>query len=292
MNPKITQYLETLDRSANTVKSYRNACTAFTNVTDGELTMDNFVVFLRSIKHLSPATKNQYKTAVIKLYEYHKAADPFELRSIAKHYIRSAKTPLPIFDRDAIEKVISYCDGLRKDLIDLRDRAFILTLSDTGLRLSEACSLKRGDVDWREQRAFIVGKGAKPAKVMFSNRSTEALKLYLSERANVEPDSRKPLASQPLFARHDISASKTVKPIKPSGMWKAIKSRFREAGVEDGVIRIHDFRHYFVTVVYMAEKNIKLAQELARHESIMTTNRYAHMLDDAEEKYDQIFNKR
>jgi integrase/recombinase XerD len=100
------------------------------------------------------------------------------------------------------------------------------------------------------------------------------------------------LGSQPLFARHDIRASKRIRPITPGGMWKAIKSRIEEAGIERNAVRIHDLRHYFVTMTYLAKQDLKLSQVLARHESIATTNRYAHFASEADVAYDEIFNKK
>jgi len=61
----------------------------------------------------------------------------------------------------------------------LRDRAFIITLADTGLRVHEICELRRGDVDWNAGRAIIIGKGNKEAVIRFSARSMRALKDYL-----------------------------------------------------------------------------------------------------------------
>jgi integrase len=126
------------------------------------------------------------------------------------------------------------------------------------------------------------------------------LKAYLHARADVEPNSRTPLGSQPLFARHDIRASKKIRPITAGGMWKAIKGapkqriigRIEEAGVERNAVRIHDFRHYFVTMTYLAKGDLKMSQVLARHESIATTNRYAHFNTEVAKAYDEIFNKR
>ena len=96
--------------------------------------------------------------------------------------------------------------------------------------------------------------------VRFSNRCTQALKDYLYARSNIDPNSRIPLASQPLFARHDIRASKKIRPITSGGMWKAIKGRMSEADVDPHLVRIHDFRHYFVTMTYLAKGNLKLSQ--------------------------------
>ena len=95
----------------------------------------------------------------------------------------------------------------------MRDCAFLLTLADTGLRVHEACNLRRGDIDWNEGRAVIIGKGDKQAVVRFSTRSLTALKSYLSSRAAQDGRSGHPLASLPLFARHDKGAGKKVKPI-------------------------------------------------------------------------------
>jgi site-specific recombinase XerD len=310
MDTKIKAFLETLDRSPQTIFAYRNALKMFVGVVgeDAELNLSTYTKFLISIKSKAPATKRVYTTAVRKFYAFYKAWNPDELKEATEHYTRTQGKRIVNFNREAVEKVIAYCVSLngesasspREALEALRDRAFVLTLVDTGLRISEACALKRGDIDWLEQRSIIIGKGDKQAVVYYSNRCIEALKAYLHARASVEPNSRTPLGSQPLFARHDIRASKRIRPITAGGMWKAIKGdpkqgvkgRLEEAGVERNSLRIHDFRHYFVTMTYLARGDLKMSQVLARHESIATTNRYAHFNTEAAKAYDEIFNKR
>lgn len=310
METKIKSFLETFDRSPRTIFAYHNALKQFVAVVgeDAELNLATYTKFLASIKSKSPSTKRVYTTAVRKFYAFHKAWNADELKEATEHYTRSHGKRIVNFNREAVEKVIEYCSSLngssatssRELLEDLRDRAFVLTLADTGLRISEACSLKRGDIDWLEQRAIIIGKGDKQAVVYFSDRCIEALKAYLHARSGVEPNSRTPLGSQPLFARHDIRASKKIRPITPGGMWKAIKGdlkqvikgRIEEAGVDRSLVRIHDFRHYFVTITYLAKGDLKMSQILARHESIATTNRYAHFNTEAAKAYNEIFNKR
>ena len=310
METKIKPFLETLDRSQRTIFAYRNALNQFVAVVgkDAELNLETYTRFLTSIKSKSPATKRVYTTAVRKFYAFYKAWNADELKEATEHYTRSQGKRIVNFNREAVEKVIDYCESLqanpestsRENLEALRDRAFVLTLVDTGLRISEACSLKRGEIDWLEQRSIIIGKGDKQAVIYFSNRSIQALNEYLHERAGVEPNSRTPLGSQPLFARHDIRASKKIRPITAGGMWKAIKGdprqgiigRIEEAGVDRSLVRIHDFRHYFVTMTYLAKGDLKMSQVLARHESIATTNRYAHFNTEAAKAYDEIFNKR
>jgi site-specific recombinase XerD len=294
MKTEINHFLETLDRSPRTIFAYRNALEQFIKVVgeDAEMNITSYTAFLKAIKLKSPSTKAIYTTAVRQLYAFCKTGNSDELKEATKHYTRNQGKRIVNFNREAVEKVIEFCSALSDGLEALRDRAFVLTLVDTGLRISEACTLKRSDIDWLEGRAVIIGKGDKQAVVRFSNRSIQALKIYLHARASVEPNSRTPLGSHPIFARHDIRASKKIRPITAGGMWKAIKSRIEEAGVERSAVRIHDFRHYFVTMTFLAKGNLKLSQELARHESISTTNRYAHFGGEADIAYDEIFNKR
>jgi integrase/recombinase XerC len=186
-------------------------------------------------------------------------------------------------------------DNPAERLRALRDRAFLITLADTGLRVHEACNLRRGDIDWNEGRAVIIGKGDKQAVVRFSNRSLSALKEYLTERSLLDGGSGRPLSSLPLFARHDKGAGKKVKPITTTTGRNIVSERVQQALGKnaEGRITPHSFRHYFVTTVLRASGNLKLAQELARHASIQVTQRYAHLSDDELDKgYHEIFEKK
>lgn len=302
MQAQINHFLDTLDLSQNTISAYRYGLQRFISIVgeDAPLNVETYETFLIAIKEFSPSTKQIWRSAVLGLYTFCKSGDLAEIKGITKHYTRKQGKRMVNFDREAIEKVIEYCSNLSGDLPALRDRAFVLTLADTGLRISEACALKRGDIDWMEARAIIIGKGDKQAVIRFSNRSIQAMREYHTACASIEPNTRIPLRSQPVFLRHDIRASKKIKPISASGMWtaikgdpkQAIKGRIEAAGVDRSLVRIHDFRHYFVTMTYLAKRDIKLSQELARHSSIDTTNRYTHFAGEADVAYDEIFNKR
>lgn len=302
MKEQINRFLDTLDLSKNTIDAYRYALRRFVEIVgeDAPLNTETFEKFLVEIKDYAPSTKQIWRSALLGLYTFCRSNDLAEIQGIIRHYTRKQGKRIVNFDREAVEQVIEYCSRLGGDLPALRDRAFVLTLADTGLRISEACALKRGDIDWLEARAVIVGKGDKQAVIRFSERSIQALREYHTACASIEPNTRIPLRSQPVFLRHDIRASKRIRPISASGMWTAIKGdpqqgikgRIEEAGVERSLVRIHDFRHYFVTMTYLAKRDIKLSQELARHSSIDTTNRYTHFGGEADAAYDEIFNKR
>jgi site-specific recombinase XerD len=181
----------------------------------------------------------------------------------------------------------------RERLIAMRDRAFLITLGATGLRVHEACNLRRGDLDWNEGRALLIGKGDREAVVRFSSRSLAALKAYLAARARLDGGSGRPLSSLPLFARHDRAAGQRVLPISTTTGRAIVHDRVHEAlGDETGdAITPHSFRHYFVTTVLRGSGgNLKLAQELARHRNIAVTQRYAHLSDDELDRgYFEVF---
>jgi integrase/recombinase XerC len=323
IHPTITEtirdYLDSiqLSRSGNTARTYKAALKAFSETLNekeiepdqyciDKLTEDAIIWFATSLKEYSPATERLYLTAVTRFYEYLAAEKLSEinlprLRLLIRQRSRRPGQRLPQFPRDAIEKIIGYTQTLRvqpvendaEHLRNLRDRAFLLVLADTGLRVHEACELRRGDIDWNEGKAIVTGKGDRQAVVRMSSRSISAIKDYINTRAVIDGSSGRTLSSLPLFARHDRGAGNKIKPITTTTGRNIVKNRVRECLGEEAVgsITPHSFRHYFVTTVLRGSGgNLKLAQELARHKNISVTQRYAHLADDELDKgYHDIF---
>ncbi len=317
----ITDYLDSvyLSRSGSTARTYKNALKAFSRVlekhrlpidqaTIDQLNEDAIVWLATELKYNAPATERLYLTAVTGFYEYLAAEQLTEinlprLRLLIRQRARRTGQRLPQFPRESIDEVLSYANQLAmmssetaaEGLRDLRDRAFILTLADTGLRVHEACSLRRGDIDWHEGHAIIIGKGDRQALVRFSSRSLGAVKDYLNLRARLDGNTGRALSSLPLFARHDRGAGSKIKPISTTTGRNIVAQRVSEClGTEkQGSITPHSFRHYFVTTILRGSGgNLKLAQELARHKNIAVTQRYAHLADDElDQGYHKIFDK-
>ena len=317
----IENYLETvsLSRSLNTARTYQNGMQLFRATLQKRsvnpekadiqgLTEDAVSWFATDLKKYSPSTERLYLTALTSFFQYlaaEKLASPNlpRVQLLIRQRARRPGQRLPQFPSEKIESVLLYASSLNtaqvldpsERLRNLRDRAFLLTLADTGLRVHEACQLRRGDMDWNEGRAVLIGKGNRQAVVRFSSRALSALKEYLKERASLDGSSGHQLSSLPLFARHDKGTGKKVKPITTATGRNIVAQRVAEALGENatGLITPHSFRHYFVTTVLKGSGNLKLAQELARHRNIAVTQRYAHLNDDELDKgYRDIFERK
>ena len=306
----ITDYLLTIEltRARKTYLTYQTGMNLFLAFLCGsvynpekdtvsslnEQTAGNYAQALLD-RRFSHATVKLYLIALGGFYEYltlelHVPLNLDLVRRILKSKSPRAHRRLPQFSWEDIEQVVAYCQDDtafppgddRTHLIDLRDRAFILTLADTGLRVHEACGLARGDIDWNRNAALITGKGDKQALVRFSERAMRFIRRYLSARSTRDGASGRPLSSLPVFARHDRAAGRQLQAISTVSGEKIV-SRLAGEALQDQQkaqkITPHSFRHYFVTRVVKATNNIKVAQELARHENITTTEIYTHLID-------------
>lgn len=313
------QFLEmiSISRSENTARSYTNALNSFCEMLDeNDIKINEISVrdidesliadFLNYLKSYSPATEQMYTIAVSRFYQYLIAEDLAsinlqKLQLLIRSRSRKPGKRLPQFPKDEIREVLDYTqefinskfDDSKDQLIAYRDSALIITLADTGLRVHEACNLRRGDIDWNEYKAIIIGKGNQEALVRFSSRSIHAIKSYINLRSELDGASGKPLHALPIFSRHDRGAGKRIIPITTTTARKIIKKRVSEVLGEESARAItpHTFRHYFVTNVLQGSGgNLKLAQELARHKNIQVTQRYAHLSnDELDQGYYEIF---
>ncbi|HAF61263.1 MAG TPA: hypothetical protein DCK95_02935 [Anaerolineaceae bacterium] len=314
----INAYLDTvrLARSQHTYMTYCNAlknfqvCLTKNNIQSVKAPLDDLgedaiAWYATYLKKYAPTTEQLYLTAVKGFYDFLVAEEALDInlpkvKLLIKQRSRRSGQRIPQFPANAISELLDYYEKKEMNpnydqkvkLRELRDKAFLITLADTGLRVHEACQLRRGDIDWNEGKALIIGKGDKQAIIRFSRRSLRAMKAYLQERSSLDGSCGRPLTSLPLFARHDKGAGNKIKPITPTTGRNIVTERVAEAlGKEAvGTITPHSFRHYFVTRVLLTTGNLKLAQSLARHQNIAVTQRYAHLADDElDSGYWQVF---
>jgi integrase len=305
-------------RSSATARTYGNALSAFQVFLEASAVDPDTLpasaaeaswigAFATYLRPYAPASERLYLTAVAGWFEYLVAEGLAEVnlplvRQLIRQRARRPGQRLPQFPRQAIEDVIDYALRLAEQpgsdeaatLRNRRDAAFLVTLADTGLRVHEACGLRRGDIDWQEARAVLIGKGNQQAVLRISGRALALLRAYLAARARIDGQSGRPMRALPVFARHDRGAGKRVLPIATGTGRAIVHERCAEALPTELAAGVtpHSFRHYFVTAVLRGSGgNLKLAQELARHRAIAVTQRYAHLSDDELDRgYHAIFN--
>jgi site-specific recombinase XerD len=322
----VNQYLQMVDgaRSHATMLAYKNGLNVFAeflrerslqpDITPIEnLTEQLFGRFLEFLHGYAPKTEQLYLQAVKGFYLYVDSeklirVSQSRLTLLIRQRSRRPGKRLPQSEDSNFETLLKGIQDVKNLLVSsideggenpnvklraYRDRAFLLTLADTGLRVHEACNLRRGDIDWNEGRAIVIGKGDKEAVVRFATRSLQALREYLSQRAPLDGNSGRPLSSLPLFARHDKGSGKRVLPITTTTGRNIVNERVEQFLGKElvGEITPHSFRHFFVTATLRGTGNLAIAKKLARHENIIT-ERYTHLSDEELDKaYYEVFER-
>jgi site-specific recombinase XerD len=169
----------------------------------------------------------------------------------------------------------------------------IIFLAHSGARIGkEALELTRGLLDFKAGKAKVTGKGNKEAFLTLTAESAAAIKDYFVQRSAIDAATGKPLASLPVFARHDNSGKRKTLPLGYVGARNAIVRHSEEAlkaynekRKKEGSLPVkitpHYFRHYFVTnLMNSTGGNLEIARKAARHVSMNTTKRYSHVYDE------------
>ncbi|MBM3319714.1 MAG: site-specific tyrosine recombinase XerD [Candidatus Eisenbacteria bacterium] len=166
---------------------------------------------------------------------------------------------LPVRD---VERLL---EGIRPSgPIAIRDRAMLEFLYATGLRVSELVAFPVRGLLRREGYARCVGKGGKERVVPVGRRAKEAVEAYL-DRAR--PALVRGRTTEALFVNHRGG------PLSRMGVWKALRKRAREAGIE-GKLSPHTLRHSFATHLLEGGAGLRDVQEMLGHSDISTTQLY------------------
>ena len=139
------------------------------------------------------------------------------------------ETPPDVLRPEALKKLVDATAGQGFD--ERRDRAILLLLIDTGIRLGEIAGLAVEDIDWNHEVAVVTGKGRRPRTVAFGRKVSQALDRYMRARGQ-HAESRSPALWLGRKGR-----------LTSTGIAQMLKRRAREAGID--AIHPHLFRHTF-----------------------------------------------
>lgn len=147
-----------------------------------------------------------------------------------------------------------------------RDKAIILILLDSGVRVSELCGILVKDYDEENGRLVVTGKGSKTRFVYLGKSSRHALWSYLLERY----PSQKPLKDDPLFTERF-----GMYPLTRNGVLQLLKRLGNRVGVEG--VHPHKFRHTFAVEFLRNGGNIFELQQLLGHAELDMVKKYVQI---------------
>jgi len=174
-----------------------------------------------------------------------------------KHPKRPQKLPV-LLSRIEIEKVLnSYRNKKHRLIVALSYAA--------GLRVSEAVSLKVGDINLSEKTLFVrAGKGQKDRRTIISEKIINDIQQLSAGKAD----------NDYLFDSQQGGAitTRTAQKIFQQGLEKA---NIRKKAT------FHSLRHSFATHLLENGVDIRYVQELLGHKNIRTTQRYTQLTNPA-----------
>lgn len=174
---------------------------------------------------------------------------------------KPAKVLPDTLSTDEIDRMIATIDDSTPK--GIRDKAILEVLYSCGLRVSELCNLRLGDLFFGEGYIRITGKGDKQRLVPISGVARERIQRYKDVRT-------KKSTEDTLFLNNRGSKLTRVM------IFNIIKQAAFLAGIAKS-ISPHTLRHSFATHLLEGGANIRQVQEMLGHESILTTEIYTHL---------------
>lgn len=148
----------------------------------------------------------------------------------------------------------------------IKNKTIISFLYASGIRVSELCSLNRGQIISR--RFTVIGKGGKPRLCFIDERTETLLQLYLETRTDND---------QALFVC-DFGRR-----IRPGTIQETFKTIRKQVGFH---CHPHALRHSFATSLLETNTNLYYVKEFMGHSSLQTTQKYLHVVNaDLEKVY-------
>ncbi len=171
--------------------------------------------------------------------------------------------PVPrILTQTEYQKLLQACSN------NIRDKAIITLLLQTGIRLSELTRLLLSDVHYPET-IYIIGSNSRKGRIIpLNSKAFEALQVYFVARPASECPS--------LFLNINGES------LGDRGVQKIIMHYFRQAGINGG--SVHTLRHTFAVQHISKGTSIKNIQEVLGHRDIRTTEAYLPLAQEIAKK--------
>ena len=170
------------------------------------------------------------------------------------------------FSSEEISRMLAVCDydyGHNAKFLGSRNRAIILVLLDTGIRLSELIGMEVGDINNDTGYIRVLGKGGRERVVRMGKVARKALWRYLMYRTHK--------------GTQELWLTEEGKPLHNSSVQSLVK-RLRERASINGNGNVHRFRHTFALSFLRTDKNVFNLQYLLGHSDLDMVRRYTSTL--------------
>ena len=165
------------------------------------------------------------------------------------------------------EQFIALLAQIRDNTLGLRDKALLLLLADTGLRISEALNIKIGELDLTYNTAIVMGKGRKERRVSWGDTTRKALISWLRVRPEAK-DTEWAFCNQ--FGG----------PLVAGVFSRRVKDYTRKAGIAANRLSCHALRHFWACQYLKATGDIITLSRLLGHSSLDMSKKYLNLTDD------------
>ena len=156
---------------------------------------------------------------------------------------------------------------------NLRDSALLHVLYSTGMRVTEAVSLRVSDVNLPDSELSVLGKDNRVRILPLDETTCEVLSTYLEDG---RPHLIKDKDEQALFLNH------RGRQLTRQGLWLIIKAYAEKANL--GVkVTPHTLRHSFAAHRLNSGSDLREVQQLLGHANISTTQIYAQLQEEEQE---------
>jgi len=210
---------------------------------------------------LKPNSVHGIMRAVRALFNFLMAEDLLLANPMAKVKMpKTDKTLMPAFTEAEISKLLKVTEG--KEIRHLRNRALLLLLLDSGLRLAECASLFVRDVDLETGMIRVIGKGRKERVTKLGSNALRALHRYLRHRGDLN-------GSEALWVgeRGNMTAA---------GLAETVEKLGKAAGVHANP---HKFRRTCALMLLRNGADVFSVQYLLGHSDLAVMRRYLAQTD-------------
>jgi integrase/recombinase XerD len=145
-----------------------------------------FLAHLESERECSTSTRNQRLASIHALARFVGAHSPQHVEWCAQIRMvpikKGVATNVAYLEKPEIDALLAAPNRSLNQ--GARDHALLLFLYNSGTRVSEAASLRIGDIDWHARSALIVGKGSKERRCPLWANTIEQLRRLAAQRPN------------------------------------------------------------------------------------------------------------